>query len=284
MKTKILFIVILLLSIAACSVNPQQDYTIEKDVEYGEASRQIMDIYYQKEGENKPIAVIVHGGAWEATGSKENMKSRAIILAQEGFVSFTPDYRQEFGVDQYPTNFEDVACSIAWAKEHAEEYNADPNNVVLIGYSAGTYSTAMIAFNKKEDWLKNCDSKEQDLEIVGYVRMSGGMSTFADADVPSVAESEQEFIDTFAPGKTREELAPDTYIDSTGPQTLLIHGDADQKAPLEASIRFSELLEENGVEHTFYIMEGAEHTGYTNREDFQEQLTTFANEVTNNEN
>jgi acetyl esterase/lipase len=281
-KIAIVLFISLALFISACSVNPQQDFSIDRDVAYGDASRQIMNVYYQNEGENKPIAIIVHGAAWGGTGVKENMKSRAVILAREGFVSFAPDYRQKWGVDNYPTNIEDVACSIAWAKEHAEEYNADPNNVVLIGYSAGTYSTAVIAYNQEgEDWLKNCDSKGQDLEIKGYVGMSGVGYFF---NIPDNVDDDALFIETFAPGKTRDELAPATYVDSNDPKTLLIHGDQDQSADLQISKDFLEVLEENGVESELYIMEGAHHTGYTDRNDFQEQLITFANEVTNNEN
>jgi len=206
------------------------------------------------------------------------MKQESLILAKEGFLSIAPDYRQEFGVDQYPTNVEDVACSIAWAKAHAQEYGADPTKVLLIGYSAGTYSTSMVAYNKDgEDWLTNCEYQES-LEIVGYVGMSG--HGYEISPPKGYDKTEEVFLEEFAPERTLEEVRSITYVDSSDPQTLLIHGDEDKSVNIESSDDFATLLEETGVTVRYYVMEGAGHTSYTQREDFREELTSFALEVT----
>lgn len=105
-----------------------------------------------KSGRPCPIMLYVHGGGW-AMGDKSMTHSKGQLFAQNGFLFVSVNYRlSPFPVDRdYPANrvtspahAEDVAEAIAWLQIHAQDYNADPRNITLIGHSAGAQIVSLL--------------------------------------------------------------------------------------------------------------------------------------------
>jgi dipeptidyl aminopeptidase/acylaminoacyl peptidase len=68
-------------------------------------------------------------------------------------------------------------------------------------------------------------------------------------------------------GKTRDEgpnlyraASPVTYVDSTNPPILILHGTADKVVDVKQSQVLADALKQAGVEHELVIIEGAPHT------------------------
>jgi acetyl esterase/lipase len=49
----------------------------------------------------------------------------------------------------YPTHNDDVTAAVQWVRAHAAEYGGDPNNLSLLGHSAGAGIVSQIATNPR---------------------------------------------------------------------------------------------------------------------------------------
>jgi len=116
-----------------------------RDLPYGDAHAQRMDVYQPDHPHDAPIIVMVHGGAW-MFGDKANgavVQPKAAHWASAGYVFVSVDNRlwPEAGpLDQA----KDVASALAYVQRHAREWGGDPTRVVLMGHSAGAHLVALL--------------------------------------------------------------------------------------------------------------------------------------------
>jgi acetyl esterase/lipase len=149
----------LVLPLGACSpatlLNafvPSDGYVLQKDVAYGDAERQVMDIYRPEDGpvdrtDNAPVVVFFYGGSWKS-GSRQSYRFMGEALARSGFVVAVPDYRFYPDV-RFPDFFEDGARAVRWVSTHAREFGGDPGRIILMGHSAGAHIAALPAFDER---------------------------------------------------------------------------------------------------------------------------------------
>ena len=115
-----------------------------RDVAYGSAHRQKLDIYLPgKNMSNKDVVVFFYGGSWKL-GRKEELSFVASALAQRGYVVVVPDYRLVPEV-VYPAFVEDTAKAIAWTYRNIGTYGGNPKRMFVSGHSAGAYNAMMVA-------------------------------------------------------------------------------------------------------------------------------------------
>jgi arylformamidase len=118
----------------------------ETDIAYGPTPGQRLDVFAAKKP-GAPVAVYIHGGYWKG-GSKESCLWFAETFAGAGaaFLSVEYDRAPDVGVAEIVRQ---CRAAIAWACEHAAEFNGDPANIHVMGHSAGGHLTAMVA---AADW------------------------------------------------------------------------------------------------------------------------------------
>jgi acetyl esterase/lipase len=126
---------------AALADDPPID--IDKHVPYvaDGSPHQTVDIYRQEgEATGRPAIVMVHGGGF-AGGSPDDLSRAARLAAEQGWVTFSLDYRttSQLGTEgqAWPAELDDVRTGVQWVKAHAREYGADPTRLSMLGASAG---------------------------------------------------------------------------------------------------------------------------------------------------
>lgn len=106
-----------------------------------------LDIYPVKTGTPAPVVVFVHGGGW-SIGDKSRVESKPAWANANGWAFVSVNYRLSPGV-MYPEHGRDVAAAVAWVHDHAREFNADPDRIVLMGHSAGAHLVAIVSSDEK---------------------------------------------------------------------------------------------------------------------------------------
>ncbi|RCX21446.1 acetyl esterase/lipase [Fontibacillus phaseoli] len=204
-----------------------------------------LDLYEPARDNNKqrPVFIFIHGGGYKE-GSKEDAASISMKLAERGYVVLSMNYRLK--TDPF-NNFaltlsdayEDISDVIGWIHDNAAAYGLDPEKIVIGGDSAGGY----LAMNFANEYLRNDPSLVK--PVLAIVDIYGGLL--------------------------------ENSVHKKLPPVLIIHGTIDAMIPYWQSLDLNDILEQHGIYHNLFTMEGAGHD-YKNEkfiDDVVETITHF---------
>ena len=241
--------------------------TVYRDVAYvtNGHERQKLDLYVPDTGENLPLIIWVHGGAWRG-GDKTHYNPKEYLKA--GYAGASINYRlSQHAV--FPAQIEDVKAAVRWLRANAETYRFDPNRFAAWGSSAGGHLVAMLGTTgdvAEFEVGENLEVSSRIQAVVDYFGPTDFLQMDAQSlpdglvhDAPDSPESQlvggpiQEHKDRVARAN------PITYVSKDDPPILIIHGDQDKLVPYHQSVLLHDALEEAGVPVTFYKVEGGGH-------------------------
>ncbi len=235
---------------AADGWDPTLTYNLQfgpnrKDIEYGEAGggKLLLDAHAPDSGGNHhPVAIIVHGDGWMAGDKRHEISELFEPLSRAGFTWFSIDYRLA-PENRWPACFDDVQTAIRWVKQHAAEFNGDPNRIALIGYSAGGHLATLAGT------LGNGDTRVQAViglappaDLVADAQRRGGLDKW-----PSMTNLVGSASMDDATVKLLKEMSPSEHIKPGLPPFLLVQGDADKSVTHEHAVIFQAKLQAAGV-------------------------------------
>jgi arylformamidase len=124
--------------------------TIARDIQYqvveGYPANFInLDIYTPGNGGGLPVMIFVHGGSWRE-GDKSDTGTIDDVFTRSGYVFISINYRL-YPNANYRTQVQDVAYAITWVHENITAYGGDPEQIYLMGYSAGAHLAALVSTN-----------------------------------------------------------------------------------------------------------------------------------------
>jgi arylformamidase len=117
-----------------------------KTLSYGPAAAQVMDIYPQSASAKAPVIIMAHGGGWRR-GSRQSegvVDNKLKHFEAKGYVFVSTDYRMVPEADPY-VQAQDVAKAIAYVQANIGQYGGDPDNIIIMGHSAGGHLVALIS-------------------------------------------------------------------------------------------------------------------------------------------
>ena len=135
-----------------CRVTPEVVEGLEYDTIDGVAPNDLsLDLHLPATGKAcapVPLVIGVHGGGWVVGDKRGFTSDKARLFNEEGWAFATVNYRlTRRGQDppvRYPTHNEDVARAVAWLLDHAEEFGLDPEQIGILGHSAGAQIVASV--------------------------------------------------------------------------------------------------------------------------------------------
>lgn len=123
------------------------DVDVEGPVSYGPDERHSLEVYtgtHRVAPGPVPVVVLVHGGGFVG-GGLGSLRHAAMHFAGLGFVAVNVTY--PLAPDhEWPAGAEAVARAVGWVHENIGEHGGDPDNVVLLGHSAGGTHVADFVF------------------------------------------------------------------------------------------------------------------------------------------
>ena len=184
-------------------------------ISYGTSIDQVIDIY---EGDG-PLVTLIHGGYWRPVHNREHMRALAGKLVSHGFKVANIEYRRDPGNPQ--KLFDDVNKALEKLTE----------SIALVGFSVGGQ--------------------------ISLVSKSTAHKLILLAPITNLNRSKEEnlgegAVDAFF---GNIELSPfDPMLKDYGQHLYIIHGDSDNRVPIEHSRDFAKtkgasLMEISGADH-----------------------------------
>jgi pimeloyl-ACP methyl ester carboxylesterase len=199
-------------------------------IKYGDDLDQVLE-FYGESNPTKGTLVLIHGGYWRNLFDREHMRPLAVSLAKEGFTVVLPEFRRVAGEPE--VTLRDLAFAISTLEDQA---------ITLIGYSSGGHLALLLA-----------DKFPTVKKVIGL------------APVTDLVESQDRELGR---GAVREWLGRDaTDRPELDPmrrppifaRTIFIHGDLDERVPLELTEKYVAAMKSYGQEIVLEILPGTSH-------------------------
>ncbi len=250
---------------------PPKGVTVYRDIIYvrNGHERQNLDIYVPDSGENLPLIIWVHGGAFRG-GNKAYYVPMEYL--ESGYAGASLNYRlSQHAV--FPAQIEDVKAAVRWLRANAKTYRLNPNRFAAWGSSAGGHLVAMLGTTgdvKEFDVGENREVSSRVQAVVDYFgptdflqmdtqRLPSGLVH----DAPNSPES-QLIGGPIQENKERVVRAnPITYVSENSAPFLIIHGEKDLLVPNQQSVLLKNALKAAGIPVSFYLVVGEGHGGFT---------------------
>jgi triacylglycerol lipase len=126
---------------------PYQGVKVQRDVKYGPAERNLLDVFTSEAGgAPRPVLIFVHGGAFIGGNKRRTPDSPfydniMLWAVRHGYVGVNITYRLA-PKSSWPAGAEDVASAVQWVAANAPQSGGDPTRVFLMGHSAGAVHVA----------------------------------------------------------------------------------------------------------------------------------------------
>jgi len=246
----------------------------------------------------RPVILFIHGGALMGGDRKRTPRPGSLFKAMldAGYTIVSIDYRLAPNV-KLPTIIEDVRDAFSWVRRNGpSQFDIDPDQVFVMGESAGGYLTQMTGFcvepppralvsfwgygDISNEWYSRPDAfyRQQPLvtkeeaekpgsgKLYLYCRQQGLWPKVVTGHDP---DTEPRAFDPFCPVRN---VAKDY------PPILLIHGTKDTDVPYSLSVQMDKELSAKGVDHEFITIPDGIH-GFRSKVDAEIAAKTYGQVV-----
>lgn len=207
-----------------------------------------------------PILVVFRGGAYStAHGSGQGTVEWA---AARGFLAVEVEYGTAATKRYYPDNFDDAARAIRLIRSRAKVWNANPDKLALLGYSAGAHLAALVGTRPKmhrnyEDDLFEKFSARPNLLILAY-----GVLSFVDGYHPNAyVRSVNNFFGSDEPmsHEFRQQFSAEYLVDHKTPPTFVWTVERDVLVPPSQSKLFADAMKKQNRDVEYKLYKSGSH-------------------------
>ncbi|MFC6440959.1 S9 family peptidase [Bowmanella sp. JS7-9] len=208
-----------------------------------------------------PTVVLPHGGPWARDVVIYDEWSQ--LLASHGYLVIQPQYRgsEGFGMDHWKAGDKKWGFEMQDDLDDAALYLvekglADKQRLMMFGWSYGGY--AAFAGSMRENNLYTCTVAGAGVSDLDRIGASINGSRFG----------------RILQGPTVKGVSPIEHVDKVNVPILVVHGDIDQRVPVEHSRLFVDKLKELNKDYKYLELKGADHFSNTL---YYEHKTEFYN-------
>jgi acetyl esterase/lipase len=231
------------------------EYQIEANIRYGQYPETVLDIIQSPAPalKNRPGVIVIHGGGWTEGDKSLTIEEFCVPLVQHDFVVANVEYRLAKAAAA-PAAVTDVLDAARWFRGHAERFKVDPNQILVLGPSAGGHLALMVGMAPASADLG------PDIKIAGVINFYGISDVADQLEGANRQVYAAEWIPE-QPGRMdlARRVSPITYVRRGLPPILSIHGDADSVVPYEQSVRLTKALKESGNDAELITVPGGQH-------------------------
>ncbi|MCH2182690.1 MAG: alpha/beta hydrolase fold domain-containing protein [Mariniblastus sp.] len=268
---------------------PGTDYRSHLDIAYVTDGhpRQKLDLHLPPGKSDRlfPLVIYVHGGGWKG-GDKRS--APVVEFIDRGFAVASLNYRlSQHGT--FPAQIDDCQMAVRWLRDHAQQYQLNPNRFGAFGKSAGGHLVCLLGTQGNRA-TENPGSAVPTSSRVQAVCSWYGPTELLSMNRQSGPDSQIDHDDKNSPesrlvggplqenGELARSASPLQHVTADDAPTLLMHGNRDRLVPWQQSEKLHQKLESAGVQSRLMIIEGAGH-GFDHRQHLPGVIQFFQKEL-----
>jgi acetyl esterase/lipase len=253
-----------LVTILALPFTAAAETKITRDVVYGHKDGLALtfDVLQAEDPSGAAVIWIQSGGWYSNYVVPEALVPGSVPLLEKGMTVFivrhgsAPKYTVPEAVD-------DMRRSVRFIRQHAKEYDVDPERLGALGGSAGGHLALVLATTGDDG-----DPAAKDDVLKGSSRIAASVSLYPPTDLRGWTTNPPEVIAkipalrpplTFDAAKEAS-VSPILHLSDDDAAMLMIHGDKDELVPIAHATNLIEAVKEKpGVTAELVTIEGAAH-------------------------
>lgn len=219
-----------------------------KNLRYGPyGKRNLLDVWRpraaaEEGGRLRPVLLQIHGGAWVIGDKGQQGLPLMLQMAADGWVCVAINYRLSPRA-KWPDHLVDAKRALAWVREHIAEYGGDPDRISVTGGSAGGHLAAMVGLTANDPRFQP-GFEDVDTSVDACVPMYG-VFDFAGVFASDTTARASQRLGRWVMGRTiqedpaaYEDASPLHHIRPDAPPFFVVHGTADNLAPIGQAREF----------------------------------------------
>lgn len=238
-----------------------EEITMISNVNYipGDSMEHTLDIYFRKDGVKKPILIDIHGGGFISHDKKVD-SIFANVMAQNGFVVFSLNYRLAYPEYNVFDQIDDIDKATRWVVKHASLYDGENKRMYVVGHSSGgVNAVAEVLLSLSSEMLSDYGFEKRDYTYRGLI-IDCGLMHFYKNSIAYNGMRRMVFPKSYKNDRRYEYLLFDRNDDVNRlPKTVIITNESDQLKDM--SYNFNELLDKRYVEHVLLEKGSKGHMG-----------------------
>ena len=238
-----------------------EEITMISNVNYipGDSMEHTLDIYFRNDGVKKPILIDIHGGGFISHDKKVD-SIFANVMAQNGFVVFSLNYRLAYPEYNVFDQIDDIDKATRWVVKHASSYDGENQRMYVVGHSSGgVNAVAEVLLSLSSEMLSDYGFEKRDYTYRGLI-IDCGLMHFYKNSIAYNGMRRMVFPKGYKNDKRYGYLLFDQNNDiNMLPPTVIITNESDQLKSM--SYYYKNLLQSRNVEHVLFDKGSKGHMG-----------------------
>lgn len=198
--------------------------------------------------------LVIPGGGYSCVCADREGEPIALGFMSHGFNCFVLHYSVN-GQKYFPGQLIEASLAIQHIRDHAEEYNIDPEKVFAVGFSAGGHLAASYCTHWDQDWMAESLSKDQETlrpnaMILGYPVITSGEFAHQGSFKNLLGEEYE---------TKKDSLSLENCVTDQTPKAFIWHTCADGGVPVQNSMLLVSALLEHKIPVEYHIFEKGAH-------------------------
>jgi acetyl esterase/lipase len=231
--------------------------------------KHLLDIYLPEKGNDFPLLIWVHGGAWMKNDKYADMgymTETIKSIVASGYALASIDYRHSTTA-KFPAQIQDCNQAIEFLHNNASKYKLNNKKFALIGFSAGGHLASLLGLSNNNNIASFYPNEKKSSftirAVLDFYGPSNFLLFFGDAK-PEATDNPVSILLGSSP-LVRPDISnfasPFTYVDKDDPPFFIVHGEKDNEVPPAQSYLLQSYLNLAGVANELTIVKDAPHYG-----------------------
>lgn len=202
----------------------------------------------------RPALIVVPGGGYSMC-SKREAEPIATEFLTRGFQVFVLTYLCAPEGVRYPEQLLELSSAVDYVKKHADEWSVNPEEVFVVGFSAGGHLTGNLAIeyesvSKKAGVKLDCKPTAVGLCYPVISQKHGHQGSYSNLLQGYTEEAKAELLKTLNLNEAVSETTPPAFIWATA---------TDGAVPADNALRYALALDNKGVSYELHIYPDGVH-------------------------